>query len=76
MAFSYSKSDLVIVFKNTSRANAKTRMKVFKNKSIDYFLDSLKTPKKPLVGIPKTAEILQIGLGTIFEAKYKHKYKL
>jgi len=76
MAVVYLKVPMVIIFKNTSRANAKTRIKVFKNKHIDDLIDVLNSPRKKLVGIPKTAEILQVGCGTKFEAEYRKKYKL
>lgn len=76
MANIYVKTDLVIVFKNTSRANAKIRMKVFKNKNIDDLIESLNNPKKKLVGIPSSAVILQVGAGGKFEKLYKEKYKL
>jgi hypothetical protein len=76
MASQYLKTDLVVVFKNTSRANAKIRMKVYSNKNIDHLIESLNNPRKKMVGIPKTAEILQVGVGTVFIEQYKKKYKL
>lgn len=68
----YLKLPLVIVFKKTSRGNAKTRMKVLKHMDIDTFLD----PKTKVPGIPDTAIYLQIGHGTAFEKKWKEKYNL
>jgi hypothetical protein len=76
MASTYIKTDLVIVFKNTQRANAKIRMKVFSNKNIDHLIESLNNPRKKMVGIPNTAVILQVGVGTRFIGEYKQKYKL
>ena len=76
MAATYLNVPLVIVYKNTSGANAKTRIKVFKHRHIDSLIEVLIHPKKTLTGIPKTAEILQVGCGTEFEAQYRKKYKL
>jgi hypothetical protein len=45
-------------------------MKTFRNKSIDDVLE------KKLPGIPDNAVILEMGIGEIFEEKYKLKYKL
>jgi hypothetical protein len=76
MASVYLKVELVVVFKNTSRANAKIRMKVFKNKTIDDLIESLINPKKKMLGIPATAEFLQIGCGGKFKTEWKKKYKI
>lgn len=76
MAATYLKVDLVVVFKNTSRANAKTRIKVFKNKHIDDLIESMTNPRKKMVGIPSTAVFLQIGTGNKFEKEWRGKYKL
>ena len=76
MSSTYLKTDLVIVFKNTKRANAKIRMKVFKSKHIDHLIESLINPRKKMVGIPKTAILLQIGVGSSFKELWKNKYNL
>lgn len=76
MAVSYMKAELVIVFKNTSRANSKIRIKVFKNKTIDDLIESINNPKKKLLGIPITAEFIQIGVGDKFAKEWKKKYKI
>jgi hypothetical protein len=76
MANLYIKTDLVIVFKNTNRANAKIRMKVFKNKNIDDLIESLNNPKKKMIGIPPTAVFLQIGIGSNFSKQWKKMYKI
>ena len=76
MSTGYLKTDLVIVFKNTPRKNAKIRMKIFKNKHIDNLIDSLLSSRKKMLGIPKTAEFLQIGVGSKFEQIWKNKYNL
>jgi|DEB0MinimDraft_10_1074344.scaffolds.fasta_scaffold285020_2 hypothetical protein len=60
-----------IVFKTSNRKNARTKIKVFKNKTPD---DILKVDK--LTGIPINAIILEIGFGQRLNEIYKHKYKL
>lgn len=64
------KGPISIVFKTSNRSNAKTKMKTYKNKTIDDVL----TSKIP--GIPDNAVILEIGMGSVFEEKYKEKYNL
>ena len=58
------------MFKTSNRSNAKTKMKTFRNKSIDDILD------KKLTGIPDNAVILEIAMGSLFEERLKAKYKL
>lgn len=70
MSTPYYKSNITIVFKTSNRSNARTKMKTFRNKSIDDVLE------KKLSGIPDNAVILEMGIGEIFEEKYKLKYKL
>ena len=70
MSSPYHKGNVTIVFKTSNRSNAKTKMKTFRNKTIDDILD------KKLSGIPDTAVILEIGMGERFEQQYKQKYKL
>ena len=67
----YGKQPVVLAFKTSNRSNAKTKIKVYKNENIDYILSANK-----LVGIPSTAEILDIGIGVSFIDKYKQKYNL
>jgi hypothetical protein len=67
----YGKQPVVLVFKTSNRSNAKTKIKVFKNENIDYILSADK-----LVGVPTTAEIIDIGVGISFVDKYKQKYNL
>ena len=62
----------VLVFKTSNRSNAKTKMKVYKTKNVDEVIDKLEEGTLP--GVPKKAEILEIGLGKIFIDKYKTKY--
>jgi hypothetical protein len=70
MSAPYYKSDVTIVFKTSNRSNAKTKMKTLRNKSIDDVLE------RKIPGIPDNAVILEIGIGDLFEQKYKQKYKL
>jgi hypothetical protein len=70
MSTPYHKANVTIVFKTSNRSNARTKMKTFKNKSIDDILE------KKLPGIPDNAVIVEIGLGAEFEQKWKTKYKL
>tara|TARA_R110000803_G_scaffold108261_1_gene176514 strand:+ start:429 stop:845 length:417 start_codon:yes stop_codon:yes gene_type:complete len=67
----YGNQPVVVVFKTSNRSNAKTKIKVFNNENIDYILSSDK-----LVGVPSTAEIIDIGVGISFEAKFTKKYNL
>jgi hypothetical protein len=70
MSIAYHKDNITIVFKTSNRSNARTKMKTFRNKCIDDILD------KKLPGIPDNAVIVEIGLGRLFEEKWKIKYKL
>ena len=67
----YGKQPVVLVFKTSNRSNAKTKIKVFKNENIDYILSANK-----LVGIPSTAEIIDIGVGISFVERYKQECNL
>jgi len=71
MSISYHKSTVTIVFKTSNRSNAKTKMKSFRNKSIDDILDA-----KRIVGVPDSAVILELGIGKQLEEQYRNKYKL
>jgi hypothetical protein len=63
--------DVVVVHKG-ARKNSKLQIKIFKNTRVDDILDS--TRKRPL--IPNENQILEIGIGSGFEEKYRKKYKL
>ena len=64
--------DLVsIVFKTSNRSNAKTKIKTFRNKSIDDILNA-----KRIIGIPDNAIIVEIGMGVRLEEQYRKKYNL
>jgi len=71
MSISYHKSTVTIVFRTSNRSNAKTKMKSFRNKSIDDILDA-----KRIVGVPDSAVILELGIGKQLEEQYRNKYKL
>jgi hypothetical protein len=71
MSISYHKDLVSVVFKTSNRSNANTKMKTYRNKSIDDILDA-----KKLVGIPDKAVILEIGMGEQLEKQYRKKYNL
>ena len=71
MSISYHKSMVTIIFKTSNRANAKTKIKTFRNKSIDDILSA-----KRIIGIPETSIILELGIGTELEFQYRKRYKL
>ena len=60
-----------VVFKSSNRANAKTKMKVFKG---NWTIDRVLSEKLP--GVPEKAEILAIGVGERIIEGYRVKYKL
>lgn len=63
--------DVVVVHKGP-RKNSKIYINIFKNVRVDDILDTKK--RKPL--IPYENEILEIGVGSSFEEKYRKKYNL
>lgn len=71
MSVSYHKDLVTVVFKTSNRSNANTKIKTYRNKSIDDILDA-----KKLVGIPDKAVILEIGMGEQLEKQYRKKYNL
>ena len=71
MSIPYHKDTISIVFKTSNRSNAKTKIKTFRNKSIDDIVDA-----KRIIGIPDNAVILEIGMGKQLEEHYRKKYKL
>ena len=67
----------VLVFKTSNRSNAKTKMKVYKTKSVDEVIDGLEAGNLP--GVPSKItdnEILELSVGPSFVEKYKEKYVL
>ena len=63
MSSPYHKENVTVVFKTSNRSNAKTKMKTFRNKSIDDILD------KKITGIPDNDVILEIAMGSLFEER-------
>lgn len=63
--------DVVVVHKGP-RKNSKIQIQIFTDTRVDDILDTSK--RKPL--IPYEHEILEIGVGSSFEQKYRTKYKL
>jgi hypothetical protein len=66
------KLPIVVVYKTTHRKKEKLHLEVFHGVYVDEIIDNNK--RKPLV--PKDAEIIEIGVGSSFEEKYKKKYKI
>jgi len=67
----YNKMPVAIVFKTSSKPNAKVKMKVWNNTNIDFIVSSEK-----LLGVPEKAEILELAVGHSFIEKFKEKYGL
>lgn len=65
----YGMGPTVVVFKNSTRKNAKTKMKIF-NKNIDTVLTH------PQAGLPDNAIILDIAVGESYIKKFESKYNL
>jgi len=70
MGTPYIKSPVILVFKTSNRKNAKTKMKIFKNKNVDV------VNEKKMPGVPANAVVLELAVGESFIDIYKHKYKL
>lgn len=62
----------VIVVHKGPRKNSKIYIDIFTDRRVDDIIDG--TKRKPL--IPKSNEILEIGVGSSFEEKYRKKYKV
>lgn len=71
MSISYHKSTVTVIFKTSNRSNAKTKIKTFRNKSIDDILSA-----KQIIGVPDTSIILELGIGKELEYQYRKRYKL
>jgi|TARA_R110002020_G_scaffold2135_1_gene9737 hypothetical protein len=61
-----------VVFKSSNRKNAKVKLKTYKTKNIDEVLEGLE--KNILPGIPKDAEILELGVGRRLKEEYISQY--
>jgi hypothetical protein len=66
------KPPISVVYKTVYRKKETIHLEVFHDVLVDDIIDPNK--RKPLV--PKDAEILEIGVGTNFEDKYRGKYKI
>lgn len=65
----YPKAPVGILFKTSSRSNAKTKLKVFKTKNVDDLIDmDLIIP-----GIPERAVILRVVIGEKLVEELKTK---
>ena len=67
----YNGQPVVMVFKTSERSNAKFKIKVWNNESIDYIITAPTLP-----GVPDSAIILEIGVGESFIDSFKSKYNL
>lgn len=62
----------IVVVHKGPRKNSKVSIEIFTNMRVDDIIDGNK--RKP--PIPHQNEILEIGVGKVFEKKYREKYKL
>ena len=67
----YNKQPVVMVFKTSDRANAKTKMKIWWNENVDYIISAPSLP-----GVPDKAVILELGVGETFIESWQSKYSL
>jgi len=68
----YPKIPIVIAFATSNRSNAKTKVKVVRNRTIDDLIDC----NYIIPGIPAKSVIKEVGLGEIFIERYKKKYNI
>jgi len=67
---SYPKAPIVIAFATSNRSNAKYKVKVIRNRTIDDLIDC----NYIIPGISAKAVIKEVGMGKIFIERYKKKY--
>ena len=67
----YNGQSVVMVFKTSDRANAKTKMKVWSHENIDYIISAPSLP-----GIPDNAVVLETAIGEGIIEFIKSKYNL
>ena len=67
---SYPKVPIVIAFATSNRSNAKYKVKVVRNRTIDDLIDC----NYIIPGISSKAVIKEVGIGNIFIERYKKKY--
>jgi hypothetical protein len=68
----YPKIPIVIAFATSNRSNAKTKVKVIRNRTIDDLIDC----NYVIPGIPAKSVIKEVGMGEIFVERYKKKYNI
>jgi len=68
----YPKIPIVIAFATSNRSNAKTKVKVVRNRTIDDLIDC----NYVIPGIPAKSVIKEVGMGEIFIERYKKKYNI
>lgn len=66
------KPPIAVVYKTIYRKKEKYHLVVFQDILVDDIIDGNK--RKPL--IPNDAEILEIGVGSTFEPRYRKKYNI
>lgn len=69
---SYPKAPIVIAFATSNRSNAKSKIKVVRNRTIDDLIDC----NYVIPGIPAKSVIKEVGMGEIFIERYKKKYNI
>jgi len=68
----YPKIPIVIAFATSNRSNAKTKVKVVCNRTIDDLINC----NYIIPGIPAKSVIKEVGMGEIFVERYKKKYNI
>jgi hypothetical protein len=68
----YPKIPIVIAFATSNRSNAKTKVKVVRNRTIDDLINC----NYIIPGIPAKSVIKEVGMGEIFVERYKKKYNI
>lgn len=69
---SYPKVPIVIAFATSNRSNAKSKIKVVRNRTIDDLINC----NYVIPGIPAKSVIKEVGMGEIFIERYKKKYNI
>ena len=69
---SYPKIPIVIAFATSNRSNAKNKIKIVRNRSIDDLINC----NYIIPGISAKAVIKEVGMGEIFIERYKKKYNI
>ena len=67
----YGGMPVAMVFKTSKNANAKTKIKIWRNTNIDHIITQDKLP-----GVPDKAVILELGIGESNIKNWKSKYSL